>query len=106
MQFLAQFLTSLFSNLLVWLSSRVTKQVGMTIFAITVITSLSLALYLTIKGLVAGLVMYITNEWILMGMGILWPSNAEACISAIFTAELAVYIFRHKKAVYWASLPK
>lgn len=104
MGFLAQFLTALFSNLLVWLSSRVTKRVGMAIFTITVITSLSLALYLLIKGLVAGLVMYITNEWILMGMGILWPSNAEACISAIFTAELAVYIFRHKKRVYWGTI--
>lgn len=104
MPFLAQFLTALFSNLLVWLSSRVTKRVGMAIFTITVITSLSLALYLLIKGLVAGLVMYITNEWILMGMGILWPSNAEACISAIFTAELAVYIFRHKKRVYWGTI--
>lgn len=106
MSLIAQFLTALFSNLLVWFSSRVTKQVGMIIFAITVITSLSLALYLSIKGLVAGLVMYITNEWILMGMGILWPSNAEACITAIFTAELAVYIYRHKKAVYWGSVPK
>ena len=104
MPYLAQFLTALFSNLLVWLSSRVTKRVGMAIFTITVITSLSLALYLLIKGLVAGLVMYITNEWILMGMGILWPSNAEACISAIFTAELAVYIFRHKKRVYWGTI--
>ncbi|MDC7712199.1 DUF5455 family protein [Vogesella indigofera] len=106
MSLIAQFLTALFSNLLIWFSSRVTKQVGMTIFAITVITTLSLALYLSIKGLVAGLVMYITNEWILMGMGILWPSNAEACITAIFTAELAVYIYRHKKAVYWGSVPK
>ncbi len=106
MGLIAQFLTALFSNLLVWFSSRVTKQVGMTIFAITVITSLSLALYLSIKGLVAGLVMYITNEWILMGMGLLWPSNAEACITAIFTAELAVYIYRHKRAVYWGSVSK
>lgn len=106
MGLIAQFLTALFGNLLIWFSSRVTKQVGMTVLAITVITSLSLALYLTIKSLVAGLVMYITNEWILMGMGILWPSNAEACITAIFTAELAVYIFRHKKAVYWGSVPK
>lgn len=104
MGLVAQFLTALFSNLLVYLSSRVTKRVGMAIFTITVITSLSLALYLLIKGLVAGIVMYITNEWILMGMGILWPSNAEACISAIFTAELAVYIFRHKKRVYWGTI--
>lgn len=106
MNFLAGFLMSAFNALLVYLSNRFTKTIGMAIFTAGVLSTLAVGFYVLLKGLVAGISYSITNEWVLMGMGILWPSNAEACITAILTAELAAYVFRYKKAVYWASLPK
>lgn len=106
MQFLAPFLMGFFNAIIVWLSNRVTKTIGITLFVLTVLGSLSLAFYLMLKALVSPLAYAITNQYILMGMSIIWPSNAEICISACITADLAAYIFRYKKAVFWASLPK
>lgn len=106
MQFLAGFLLSIFNSLLVYLSNRFTKSIGMIIFTVTLLTSLASGLFYFLKSLTLGITSFITNEWVLIGMGMVWPSNAEACVTAILTAELAVYIFRFKKAVYWAAIPK
>ncbi|MDC7718651.1 DUF5455 family protein [Vogesella sp. DC21W] len=103
MPFLAQFLISALSSLLGYFGSRLAKTVAMTLFTVGLISGFALVLYTLLKGLAAGLVYTITNEWVLMGMGILWPSNAEACITAILTAEMAVYVFRFKKNIYLAS---
>lgn len=104
MPFLASFLMSAFNALLVYLSQRFTKKIGMALFSIGVISSLAIAFYTLIKGLVVGITYSITNEWILMGMGILWPPNAEPCITAILTADIAAYVFRFKKSVYWGKV--
>lgn len=102
MPFLAQFLISALSSLLGYFGSRLAKTVAMTLFTVGLISGFALGLYTLLKGLAAGIVYTITNEWVLMGMGILWPSNAEACITAILTAEMAVYVFRFKKNIYLA----
>ena len=103
MPYLAQFLLSALSSLLGYFGSRLAKTVAMTLFTVGLISGFALVLYTLLKGLAAGLVYTITNEWVLMGMGILWPSNAEACITAILTAEMALYVFRFKKNIYLAS---
>lgn len=104
MQFLAQFLLQAVNALLTYLASRFTKKIGMAIFTITVVVTLSLSLFLLLKSLVFGLEYFITDKYVLMVMTALWPSNAEACVTAILTADLAVYIFRFKRKIYWGTV--
>lgn len=106
MQFLAAFLMSVFSSLLTYFSSRFAKTVGMIVFAVSLVVGLASGLYSLLQNLTYSIVSVITNEWVLIGMGMVWPSNAEACISAILTAELAVYIYRFKKMIYLSAVSK
>lgn len=106
MNFLASFLSSIFTSLLSYFSTRFAKSVAATLLMVTIVTSLAAGLYTFLRSLTSGIAASITNEWVLMGMGMIWPSNAEACITAILSAELAVYIYQFKKDIYVAAVPK
>lgn len=106
MPFLASFLVSIFGSLLSYLTSRFAKSIAITIATVAIITGLASGLYYLLRSLTSGIAASVTNEWVLIGMGIVWPHNAEACVAAIAAAELAVYIYRLKKYVYTVAVPK
>lgn len=98
MGLLAQWLMTAFASLLGFFAQWVTKKTALGLTMITVIAGLTSALYLLLKGLVAGLAATIVNKWVLIGMSIIWPSNAEACISAMFACDVAVWLYREHVA--------
>ena len=60
------------------------------------------ALWLLIKGLTVGIISYIPDNglahWALVGASIIFPSNWNVCISAMLSADAAVFLYRWNSA--------
>ncbi|MBY0345742.1 MAG: minor coat protein [Neisseriaceae bacterium] len=95
MPLLASFLITAFIEVLKFLSTRFAAKTALTLSYVASLGTITLTLYVTIKGLIIALTGYITNEWILIGFYVVWPSNAELCISSLITANFAAFMFRH-----------
>lgn len=88
------FLASAFGGLVSFFAQWVTKKTALGVTMITTIAALTLALYLTLKLLVASLLAVIVNKWVLIGMAVVWPPNADACVAAMFACDIAVFLYR------------
>lgn len=97
MQWFAGFLIAAFGKLFDFFASYVGKKVA--IGGAILATSLALltAFWIALKALVVGLIHQVTNQQILMAFYALWPSNAELCISAYWTAQLIAFIYREHR---------
>lgn len=97
MQLFAGFLIAAFGKLFEFFATYVGKKVA--IGGAIIATSLALltAFWLALKALVLGLVAQVTNQHILMSFYALWPSNAELCLSAYWTAQLVAFIYREHR---------
>lgn len=93
---LASWLMGAFGSIFAFFATYVTRKTALSLAVITIVAGMSLALYTGMKLLVGGLVSLIVNEWILIGMSVIWPSNAEACISAMFSADAAIWLYRNR----------
>lgn len=96
MSYLATFLVSVFSGFFTWLAQYFSKK---TAFAVTLGAtglSMTIAFYVAIKLLVSGLVYTISNQYLLMGFWALWPDNADICIAACLSADVAAFVYRYK----------
>jgi hypothetical protein len=91
---LAKFLVGAFGGIVAFFAQYVTKKTALGLTMISVIAGLTLTLYTGLSLMVASLAVQIVNPYILMGMSVLWPPNAEACISAMFATDLAVWLYR------------
>ncbi len=58
--------------------------------------SITAALFLAIKALIAGLMVTVGYQPFVMAFWALWPSNAETCIAACLGADVAVFLYRYK----------
>lgn len=97
MQWLAAFLIAAFGKLFDFLLQFLGKKIA--VGAAVIATSLLLltGFYLAIKLLVVGLVYQISNQHVLMAFYAIWPSNAELCISAYWTAQVTAFIYREHR---------
>lgn len=97
MQYLAAFFVASFTKLIELFATYVGKKVA--IGGAVVATSLALltAFWIALKALVVGLVHQITNQQVLMAFYAFWPSNAEACMAAYWTAQLVAFIYREHR---------
>jgi hypothetical protein len=87
------FFSASFGGLVGFFVQWFTKKTALALSAIAAMVSITVVLYLSLKLLVIGIAASISNKWVLMGMTILWPSNADLCISVWFTAEIAIYLY-------------
>lgn len=97
MQWFAVFLIAAFGKLFDFFLQFVGKKVALGTAAIATALALLTAFYISMKLLVAGLMSQVTNEYLLMGFYVLWPSNAEICLSAYWTAHLFSFIYREHR---------
>jgi len=98
MSALAKFLMSVFGELVKALGIFVTKKAAMNGAAIAIILVLLATFYAAMKLLVAGIVYQIDNQYILTGFYLIWPPNAELCISTYFAARLTLFLYREYRA--------
>ena len=88
------FFSTAFGGLVAFFGQWLTKKTALGLTMITTITALTLALYIALKLLVASLLAVIVNKWVLIGMSVIWPPNADACIAAMFACDIAVFLYR------------
>lgn len=96
MTYLAQFLISVFSGLFTWLAQYFTKKTALAVTLAATGLAMTGAFYLAIKLLVSGVVSTVSNQWLLMGFWALWPPNADVCIAACLSADVAAFVYRYK----------
>jgi hypothetical protein len=94
MRYFAQFLLAAFSEIAKSLGLFVSKKVAMFGAAAAISLVLLTAFYASMKLLIAGLMRKKKNEYILLFFWLIWPSNAEFCISAYWSAWLGVFLYR------------
>jgi hypothetical protein len=107
MSYFAGFLIAGFGKLFDWLLQFVGKKIaaGAAILA----TSLALlgAFYIALKALIFGLMSQISNQFVLQAFYALWPSNAELCLSAYWTAQVTAFVYREHRenlrAISWVT---
>lgn len=97
MQYLAGFLVAVFGKLLDYFATYVGKKVAVGGAIIATSLGLLTAFWLAMKALVVGLVHQVTNQHLLMAFYAIWPSNAELCLSAYWTAQLVAFIYREHR---------
>jgi hypothetical protein len=97
MQWFAAFLVSFFGKLFDAFANLISKKVALGGAIVTTSLLLLTAFWVALKSLVWGLVSQITNEYVLMAFYGLWPSNAEICLSAYWTAQLTAFIYREHR---------
>ncbi|WP_318825802.1 hypothetical protein [Burkholderia thailandensis] len=97
MQLFAGFLVAAFGKLFEVIASYVGKKVAVGSAVLATSLVLLTTFWLALKALVVGLMSPVTNQYILMAFYALWPSNAEICISAYWSAQLVAFIYREHR---------
>ncbi|GAB3258136.1 DUF5455 family protein [Chitinimonas naiadis] len=102
MPFLALFLEGVFGALVAAFANWLGKRAAVFVAAMTVFLAALAALWVAIRGLIAGLMVVIPNSglthWLLVGLNLVLPANWEVCCSAMVAADLAVYLYRWNMA--------
>lgn len=91
---------SFFSRVLEWFVTRIASRftsrlAGMLVWStlyITLLVALAATFALIINGISASLPAELAN-----GMGAVKPNNLEACIAAIYSSKVAMWVFQQKK---------
>ena len=96
MPFLATFLASILGGILAGLTKIVGHRLAVGTAFLTVVAALTLSLYAIITNLMAFAFVFVTNEYFLMAVYALWPTNADAAITACLAADSAAFVYRHK----------
>lgn len=99
MHLIAVFFASVFGGLFSVLVKHFSHKAAMAIVVTALVLAVTTTFYLIIKMLVSGITHLITNEYLLMAFWTLWPDNADICISAIFAADVAAFVYRYKLKV-------
>jgi len=96
MNFVAAFFASAFGELFRIIAKYVGQRVATGVILTAAIVAASFVLYGVIHLLITGLVSTVDNEYFLMAFYMVWPSNGTLCITACFTSDIAVFIYKHK----------
>ena len=96
MPLLAAFFASSFGTLFGFFAKFLTQRVAIGVALTASVLASSVAFYSIIQGLVFGLVSLIENEIFLMYFFAILPSNFATCVTACFSADVAIFIYRHK----------
>lgn len=96
MRKLFQWLDDLLFGFLSAIGLVVTQKVVTATLLISSLLALTLAFYAGLQTLVNTLTTSVTNEYALMVFYAVLPSNATTCVTAVFTAELAAFMYRYQ----------
>lgn len=96
---IAKIISAFFGFIFTFLTTYFSRKASIGLAIIAIHLSITVAFYVAIKLLVAGTAALIPNQWLLMYFYALWPSNAETCFTAIFSAEILAFLYRHKVMV-------
>lgn len=105
MQYLAGFLGSFFTMIFAFVAKYLGKKFAFGSAIAATLLALSTAFYLSMVALLNGFVHTFndaSSHWFLVGFYAILPANFTTCITIIFTAEIAAYMYRYKLFVVQA----
>ncbi|MGF1873622.1 DUF5455 family protein [Photobacterium indicum] len=86
-----------------WFLTWFTKRTAMNLTIIALVSALALVNLLALKGILSGL-SYVLPPGISEGFAMVIPSNAPACLSAVFSARVIRWVWEWKAwAIAWMS---
>ena len=91
MPILAGFLMSILGSFIAFFTKYFTKRIAVFTAVLTAVTLLTVTFWAALYGLISGVSLAIPTSMQPL-LGIL-PSNTEFCISVIFTARIASYVY-------------
>ena len=99
---LGALLGSIVTGVLAFITGYFGRKIAVTtVIAAAFLTALA-ALWLAISALVAGLIASVPTNglfyWLLVGFNLVLPSNWVVCVSAMLTADAAVFLYRWNNA--------
>lgn len=97
MNWLAAFLIAGFGKFFDYLLAFVGKKIAAGAAVLATSLALLTAFYIALKLLVVGLTYQISNQYMLQAFYVLWPSNAELCLSAYWTAQVTAFVYREHR---------
>ncbi|MGY5584766.1 DUF5455 family protein [Vibrio cincinnatiensis] len=89
---LAAFLAGLAANILSFFTQRMARSIAINLTVITLIVGITLTAATAIYAIGAGL-SYVAPPYVLQAWGMVVPSNAVPCISAIFAARVVRWVW-------------
>jgi len=96
MKFIGAFLASVFGGIFSGAVSYFGKKASIAIGIIGLMMAATMIFYVAIKLLIIGVASIITDPILLMYFFVLLPANFDTCMTAIFSAELLAFLYRHK----------
>jgi len=94
---MAAWFLKIFTTLSLFFAKFVTRKFAILLSASTVLISMTVAVFTALHGAISGIASSITNPYILMGFGAVWPANADACLSVYFSARVTVWAYNFNK---------
>jgi hypothetical protein len=108
MNAIAAFFISVGSAVFGWLIKRFSLNVSFALAYVTAYIAALTTFLVTIKAGAAALYLSFPDGWLKVGFYVCWPDNAELCIGAIITSDIAKFVFvlydRTSKAYYVAAI--
>lgn len=93
---MGSFFASVFSGLFSLLSSWVGKKIAFGGAVAATLLAVTTAFYVAINGLLSTVMVLIPNQTLVMMFHSLLPSNFATCMTAIFTTDIAAFIYAHQ----------
>jgi len=90
------FFTTVFGSLFGFFAQYLTKKIAYAGLVTAAIFAAVVAFYAAMQALTGSLAYVITDKWLLMGFYAVLPSNLSTCLTAIWSAEILAYLYRHQ----------
>lgn len=94
---LAQWLLGAFTTIAAFFAKFVTRRFAIALAGTTVMIAMTATVFAVIHGLIAGMAITISNQYLLMGITALLPDNFEICVSVYFSARMTLWAYNLNK---------
>lgn len=89
---LATLLVGAFTSLFAFFTQFVSRRLAIVLLVIGAIVTLTTAFFVAISALMSGM-SQVMPEFVALGLGHIWPSNAETCIAAIASGHVLRFAY-------------
>lgn len=93
----ANWLLGIFTTLAGFFAQFVTRRFAIALAGTTVLLGMTATVFGILHAAIAGLVMSITSNYVLIGMTSLIPDNFEICLSVYFSSRVTVWAYNLNK---------
>ena len=89
-------ITAIVSKIAEWLAEYLSKKAALAIAIISAYVALLVGLAMTISTILGGIATALPGD-LAQGIAMIAPSNFSACVSAIYSTKVAIWVYDQKK---------